>query len=360
MKVFCSVILAVAILLLALGGAQASAASVERSDTESFEPAEVEAFVEEEDGGDRIVLDSAPDLEIGDPVVVPISPSTPHGLLGVATHVHEGADGEVAVETKPTQLARAYSSVDLPRETLSNLYPNSSLAGLLADKFACTGSAKVTGPQIKPGLGSLAVSLHLRPHAYQLRVAGRPEIRVNLSADAEAKCHYDGDLGFPIVVPGTPVLIKLSPVPRFTASGSFSADFSWRPELEVGVEKRSQWRKRRASLSLTTLRPDPPALDAEGTASLFLGFKVSLSVAGALGLEGTAGPRIKVEGSSDNDSTCVRGTPYVDLRLRAFAKVLSKSWRLPIHKSTHAVGPVWEGGDCEANSPPTARPASGS
>lgn len=343
--------------------ADASILVEKRSDTVRVSPADVDRVAPAPTGGNRVILDDgAPRPEEGEPFVVPISDVAPEGVLGVVTDVREidHGDDEVAeVETRPALLGRAYSEIDVEGRTLAELTPGPSVMTLLASQFDCTGSGKVDGPEIQPDLGSLELDLHIHPsqREFRLVLAGQPQIGVAISAHGEAQCHYTGHTGLPFFIPGTPILLKIAPAARAETSGDFKASFSWGPEIAVGVDK-PRHRRARAVHTLSTPALEPPSFEARAHASLFLGFSLSLSVAGRIGLEGTAGPEITADLNADNASPCLTADSSVAYSLSAFTRVFFKSRKFPLKKGSFATRPLLEKGNCEpADGPVLVRSA---
>jgi len=326
--------------------ADASTTIDERPDTELVSPADVDR-VAPTPSGDRVILDYGTPLpEEGDPLVVPISAAAPEGVLGIVTNVQDVGDGRAAVETRPAPLGRAYSEIDLEDRTLAELTSGPSALTLLATQFDCTGSGKVDGPKIKPGLESLKLDLHIDPQkrAFRVVLEGQPKISVAISASGEAECRYTGHAGLPIVIPSTPILLTLSPAAHAKTSGAFTASFSWGPKIAIGVDSRKPGR---AVHTISTPTSALPSFEGQVDASLFLGFSLSLSVAGRAGLRGTAGPEITADFTADNAAPCLTVTSSVSYHLSAFARFFFKNWDIPLKKGSFAVKPLWKKGNCE-------------
>jgi hypothetical protein len=315
----------------------------ERPDTDLVSPTDVDKVVPMPGDRDRVLLDeNAPRPEEGDPVVVPISAAAPEGVLGVVTDVHSIGDGGAAVETRPAPLGRAYSEIDLRNRTLAELTPGPSATTLLT-QFKCTGAGKVDGPEIKPDLESLKLDLHmdLRQREFWVVLAGQPKIGVTISTTGTTQCQYVGHAGFSIVIPQTPILLKISPAAHAEASGSFKVSFSWGPAIAVGVVKPKS-EPAQAIHTISTTDPELPSFEGKAHASLFLGFRLALSVAGRLGIQGTAGPEIAADLTADNAKPCLTATSSVAFHLSAFADVFLKHWDFPLKKGSFAERPLWK------------------
>ncbi|HEX3040966.1 MAG TPA: hypothetical protein VHP56_02615 [Solirubrobacterales bacterium] len=292
--------------------------------------------------------------EEGDPFVVPISEDTSEGVLGVVTAVDDLGGLGVVVDTRPAPLRAAYAKVGLVGETLADLVPGHA-AKLLESQFRCSKSKLTQGPTFEPDLGSMTLDVYIAPRRREFQVVlfGRPEMAFAFTARAAAQCEYVGKAGFPVVIPGTPVLIRVHPAARIATSGKFSTSFVWKPELEVGAYKR--WgRPPRALHALKTPAIEPTELDGSGDASLFLGASVSLSVAGRVGLKGTAGPEVTSSFVADGDApACFTGVASVNYNLTAFVDFWIKRREYPLIRGSYAEHQLWERGNCGTTVSPT-------
>jgi hypothetical protein len=161
-----------------------------------------------------------------------------------------------------------------------------------------------------------------------------PRFSLNLDFSGDVKCEADLTLAkFPIGDTG--LVLEIGPKLEFTATGEVSADFTWKPAIQVGF-----------TVSATKISKGPLSF-TNGTGVVFTGSgKATLrldlhavieTVGGAVGVEGDIGPTLtaKVTGTTATDTACwnadVAADADFDTFINAFGfekKFFSHEWQL--------------------------------
>lgn len=323
---------------------------LEGPNTDIASVSSVHAVHEKAGNRDLVTIDEAAAPRKGEAFVLPPSDFAPEGVLGIVTKIFPDSEPEeVQVETKPASLDEAFSQVkfDIEGRRLSELDAEVSSSSVF-NQFKCDGSAKFKEPKLASALTGLKPDVHfnLRKKTFLLALDGEPKATVKTSVHGEGSCEYDGDLKVNIPIHGpTPIFLTFWPAAHADLSGDFKASLSWAPKVRIGMERESSGTSLIAEMK--PRRPQPPKIEGEGEAGIFLGVRVGLTVAGRAGLRGTIGPRIDAELSSKGGSPCVSANASVYSALEAFLNVWVHKWKHRIAAGKAARTPIWENEACK-------------
>jgi hypothetical protein len=302
-------------------------------------------------------------------LVVPPSHDAPEGAFGEVVAVRKLDDGRTAVTTAPEPLADAYSrfNLNLHGLTLNELEARAKRQGIweepavpgtmevnfidgLKEFLSCDASAEAEG-SITTELGTLEPILHigLYPKEFSFELRGEPQIIAKLKAHGKGKCEPQNlpELVIPLPAYGLPLALTIGPAGKAEVDGEFESTFSWAPKFVVGARMTSS-RTVEPIDSIEIEKPAPPTVGGSGNASLELGLKVGLSLAGRVGVSGTAGPLIKSNFALSGTSVCTTGTGAGFLELNGDADFFIRHWHFTILRREFGKRELWSQGDCEA------------
>jgi hypothetical protein len=302
-------------------------------------------------------------------LVLPPSPEAPEGAFGEVVSVRKLDDGRTAVKTAPEPLAAAYSrfNLNLHGYTFDELEARAKRKGIwegptvtrraelsfidgLKEYLSCDASAEAEG-SISTDLGTLEPILHigLYPKEFTFELRGEPQIIARLKAHGKGRCEPQNlpELVIPLPAYGVPLALTVGPAGKAEVEGDFESTFSWGPRFAVGARMTSAKAVEPIG-SIEIERPTPPTVTGSGKASLELGLKVGLSLAGRVGVSGTVGPVIKANFSLSGTSVCTTGTGAGFVELNGEANFFIRHWHFNILRQEFGERELWSQGDCEA------------
>lgn len=279
------------------------------------------------------VPDHGPRPRLGSPLIVPVSKVAPRGVLGVVTSISRRR-GRIVAFTRPAALDEAYSRLRIRVGDVS--LGDLSRAGVAtssgAKLFTCSGSGPTPRFDVRADFSKLQPQFELdiaRPELFFM-LSGQVDIGVDVASTAKASCKYSGNAKFVIPIAGTPVVITVEPAIDGSISGRVGAGFGWTPRLAVGAQVGPD--VNRSIHSFNRGRFTGPDFSGSGSASLFLGADVGISVAERVGVEGQAGPRLQAKVEASPDSSCLDGQASLHAALKAYADVFVRHWSFEIAK----------------------------
>jgi hypothetical protein len=302
-------------------------------------------------------------------LVLPPSPDAPEGAFGEVVAVRKLEDGRTAVKTTPAPLADAYSRfhLNLHGLTLDELEARAKRQGIweepalpgtmelsfvqgLKEFLSCEASAKVKG-SITAELGTLEpilrIGLHPKEFSFELR--GNPQFIAELTAQGSGECEPQNlpEVTIPLPAYGVPLALTIGPAGKAKVDGDFESTFSWAPKFVVGARMTSP-RTVEPIGSIEMEEPSPPIVKGSGEASLELGLKMGLTLAGRVGIGGTAGPLLKAHFATSGNSVCTTGTGAGFLEFTGDADFFIRHWHFRILRQEFGPRELWSEGDCEA------------
>lgn len=331
-----------ALLMLAVSGsARGNPADVVkelRPATDQVLPKDVNDVTGDPDGTVQVTVDqAAPEVNVGDPVVVPVSEVAPEGVLGKVTEIQALADGREIISSEPTTLGQAYSKF---RASLSGKSLKDLVGASLSQLIQCSGAVSAKRPKLSADFGDLEpdLDLNIRRRRFSFSLSGSPRFGLALETTGKAECHYTGPGLPPIPIGGTPVVITIKPAMKANVLAAASASFTWSPDIEVGMEKKLGF-KPHGVVHLDRGEANLDDFGGSAHASIFLGVNATISVAGRAGLEGALGPQLDLDLTSDSLATCIEATAAAHVELSAFADVFIKRWSFKIAEGSPPLHP---------------------
>ena len=286
--------------------------------------------------------------EVGNAFVLPASARYPAGVLGIVTSETAFPHGETRIGLRPATLDQAYERLHVAMTGTFADTPVTRALRVPQARTASTGASfhlggsgsRCTGPgATKP----ITVDLDLSPLHWSLAfispipsvhflVTGKPKITVALGFTGSAECHYTLPLHVVVPIPGTPLVLKMSPVFRLTVESHLQATFTWEPYVTFGFDRGAH----STSIDPHAFNPESPSLDitSGGSAEIFLGASAELSLGGRVGVSADFGPAFTIASEDTGGQTCTTADAGLKLSTSAEADVFVSHWSFTLASGT--------------------------
>lgn len=226
---------------------------------------------------------------------------------------------------------------------------SSGLLDELAQVLHCEGSGEATA-KIVARLGKLIpkIKIDIRRKEFRFELRGKPEVGGEFEAHGDETCEpkHLKRISIPLPAHGVPLFLTIAPAAKAEVDGDFTSSFFWGPELVVGAE-RTGWREAQPFHSLVVGKPEEPKVEGMGHMGVDLGVEVGLSLAGRIGVTGTAGPRIDADFGLSPTSLCQSATGSGYLELAGRANFFVRRWKFRIKRTSFGSKRFWQKGICE-------------
>jgi hypothetical protein len=288
-----------------------------------------------------VLARGVPTPTIGGVLVAPASGGDPTGLLSFVTAKSVGADGRTTLGLRPARIPDAYSSFAVHASGTfagATLQSGSSVGHAVALAHSAAGGVHIPGVDIDCHTGNgagqrFSADLDLSALTWQLDftpldrsirflVSGHATFTLDEGFAAAASCSLKTVAHLNVPVPGTPLVVTVTPVLKISVSGAFALRVTYTPHITYGFE--------RGELNTDTnlFRIPPPVAEVHGNASaeVFLGIGAELSLAGAVGVELDFGPALDATFDSSPTQACFNLAVAMKVAGSANADLFIKKW----------------------------------